>query len=351
MDNEGEGSYNDGIKHLLQEISTLTGKTFTPQTLHPKDQADPQEEQEGNNDGDNDDGVENDDENDGNHGSETTGSQDLGLDVGAAAMQLLLTLSGAETLRVAMESAKPLDAIEFICNSYPEHRSTALFLLVNIYSSRLALDAETSANGSENPDSDQVGFIDFQEFSQLISNKGVSKKDLSAMFDRLDVNKDGKLNRKEFANYVAQKASQIVTDRQSETSRVCTLFDMFKVEEQIVLQLSDSLHYCQYSGPRFIRRDLTITLALAGVPGRREKLMQAGLSGQLLKVFTEATQHKDGVTEADLALAADVVWRLSGPRSPQLRPELQEAGLASTLGQATTQRCTRIRRGACCRSY
>jgi Ca2+-binding EF-hand superfamily protein len=51
-------------------------------------------------------------------------------------------------------------------------------------------------------DKDKSGDVNFEEFSAMYSNEGLSLSQLKAMFKSLDINKDGRLDRKEFSKIV-----------------------------------------------------------------------------------------------------------------------------------------------------
>jgi len=57
--------------------------------------------------------------------NEKVETQKVGFNICCAAFDLLQTLSEADTLQVSIESAKPLDRIEYICNTNPERHPTA----------------------------------------------------------------------------------------------------------------------------------------------------------------------------------------------------------------------------------
>ena len=207
-------------------------------------------------------------------GNEETDETNDGLGVGNAALALMATLSQAEPLRAAIESVNPLDAMEYICLKYPGYRCTALRILANVYSTSVAMDLTSPDRPGHNHPHDQK--------------------------------------------------ARVIKDK------VINLFDKFEIEEAVVRDLDDSLHYLRHqNNTRFLERDLSVALSLATIPYQRKKLVKAGLGAKLVQVFTEATQHPVGANDAHLALACDIVFRLS--LSSELRPALKEGKLEKVL--------------------
>ena len=98
--------FADGFEALLSEVKTLTGCTLAPKPLAASPELQVQS---------------------------AVGTNDTELDVGRAALKLMLILSESEPLRTAVERVLTTDMLANIIENSPDDRITALMLLANVY--------------------------------------------------------------------------------------------------------------------------------------------------------------------------------------------------------------------------
>ena len=209
--------------------------------------------------------------------------------VGDAALSLLGTLAEADSLRQAIQSAKPLDALQYIYEHGNEQdsehkcKTDALLVIGNVYSETLDFDAETTHGSAGN---------------------------------------------------------------ESESTRVRRLLRDGGVEAELIGRLNEGLQNLVngFSGPKEIRRWMACVRNLAADRHLRHSLVEKGVGNLLARVLVEGPKAVDPVTDADMTLAAEALQRcaLGADRAEHkkdvqaARAKLEEDGVKIALETAIT---------------
>ena len=165
--------------------------------------------------------------------------------VGEAALSLLHVLSGADSLRGAIQATEPLGALLYLYEEKPKHRKSVMLLVANMYAEGL----EAHGDG----DSDDMKARNTR-IRELLSSSNIAE----------------------------------------------TVVDELNNSLQAVL--------CG-NGPRELRAALATVRSLATDGPLRELLVQGGVTAGLVNTLNEAGECPDGATAATLAVAAEALHR------------------------------------------
>ena len=299
-DDEDQPGFQAGIEQLLQELATVTGRTFATgggTASASSDGADAQA------------AAASDDPTAASPEAAAMVTKGVDDETGDGALRLLIELSKAEPLRVALDSDQLLDALEFLIEREKDtRREQAIELLINVFAANLGVD---SSEGGGNPalerDRRVLDLLSKHAAHDLVLNR------LTRGVSNIYVGND----------QIAMR-SALITARRMAASQV--------LDERRPFQPTLTPPHLLTPSPTFSH---LLTPSRAFTQVLAERLVDAGLGRKLVHVLTTTREGRYPSTDADLALAADVVWCYAF--HAKLRPRLKEAGLERALRESTSQ--------------